>query len=242
MNRLSLTVMKNRHGRYGGYSLKREDMIAGYAGKLLRERFGKGPESIYVSADDRSVSMHIRNFLGPVEHFLLSQSEEQSFRQIRELLMKSLLPELKHYLLNEAGFEAREVYYDWGIHNASGMIVALAPDNRGAGECYPGREEAEAQMIAVSERIQKAPDRIYSWWPNRRTLLIVREGILIAIERELIGLGYEQILKSTKRKLEKRHLEHETAFDRLFGRKLADFYVDWDFELDKSVTVYSFQP
>jgi len=220
--------------------MKKEDLIAGYTGKLLRDRFGKGPESIYVSADDYAVALHIRNFLGPVEHFLLSQNEEQSFRQIRELLMKSLMPELKQFLLNETGFDANEMYYDWGIHNASGMIVALAAYAERQSEHYPGWEEAHAQIVAVSRRVQKEPERIYSWWPNRRTLIIIREGILIPIEKELIALGYDQILKSTKRKIEKRHLELDTDFGRLFGREVSDFYVDWDFQLDKSTIVFTF--
>lgn len=220
---------------------KTEDLISAFTGKMLRDRFGKGPESIYVSMDEHCMVLHIRNFIGPVEKFLLSQQEEKSLRHIRELLMKSLLPELKEYLKNEAGFEPSELYYDWGWHNASGMILALSPGGRYHGQRYEGEEEVHSQVIGVSRQVQKEPDRIHSWWLNRRTLVVIREGILIPLELELIALGYEDVLKTTKRKLEKRYLEHETGFSVLFGKEMTDFYVDWNFESDRSVIVYTFR-
>ncbi|KAA8998779.1 DUF2294 family protein [Paenibacillus spiritus] len=214
--------------------------LSSFAGRLLRERFGKGPESIYASIGKQCITLHIRNFIGPVERFLLSKEEEQAFRYTRELLMKSLLPELSSFLKSEMDIEVGEIFYDWGIHNASGMIVALTKNDDTYVDHYAGREEVHAQIVEVSRKVQKEPDFIDSWWLNPRTLIIKREGILILLEKELIDLGYENTLKTTKRKMEKRYLEETTTIAPLLGKELSDIYVDWDFEKDTSVIAYTF--
>lgn len=84
--------------------------LSSYTGRLLRERFGKGPESIHASIGEQCIAMHIRNFIGPVEKFLLNKEEEQAFRYTRELLMKSLLPELSAYLKDQMAIEISEIF------------------------------------------------------------------------------------------------------------------------------------
>ncbi|ASA24220.1 Na-translocating system protein MpsC family protein [Paenibacillus donghaensis] len=214
--------------------------LASYAGRLLRERFGKGPESIYASIGEQCITLHIRNFIGPVETFLLNKEEEQAFRYTRELMMKSLLPELSAYLSNTMAVEVGELFYDWGIHNASGMIVALIKTEGTAPDLYAGREEVHAQINEVSRLVQKEPVHTDSWWQNPRTLIIKREGILIPLEKELIGLGYENTLKTTKRKMEKRYLQDTTTIAPMLGKELSDIYVDWDLDKDTSVIAYTF--
>lgn len=217
------------------------NQLSSFTGRLLRERFGKGPESIYASVGKQCIALHIRNFIGPVERFLLNKEEEQAFRYTRELLMKSLLPELSAYLKEHLSAEVSELFYDWGLHNASGMIVALINQGDANSESYAGQEEVHRQINEVSSKVQKEPVFTDSWWLNPRTLIIRREGILIPLEKELINLGYENTLKTTKRKMEKRYLEEDTTIGVMFGKKLSDIYVDWDFSLDSSVIAYTFE-
>ncbi|NMO95992.1 Na-translocating system protein MpsC family protein [Paenibacillus lemnae] len=216
------------------------NQIASFTGKLLRDRFGKGPESVYVSIGEQCITLHIRNFIGPVEKFLLSKEEEKAFRYTRELLMKSLLPELTHYLKLETGIEVEEMYYDWGLHNATGIIVGLFKNSFHFSPPYDGQAEVHAQVAQLTARVQKLPERIHSWWINPRTLIIVREGILILLEKELIDLGYQDVLKTTKRKLEKRVFGQDIRIGELVGKELADVYVDWDFTRDKGIAAYIF--
>ncbi|WP_340025872.1 Na-translocating system protein MpsC family protein [Paenibacillus sp. FSL K6-1096] len=214
--------------------------LSSYTGRLLRERFGKGPESIHASIGEQCIALHIRNFIGPVERFLLNKEEEQAFRYTRELLMKSLLPELAAYLKEKLAIEVGELFYDWGIHNASGMIVALIKNDDTLIDNYAGREEVHAQINEVSRKVQKEPVYTDSWWVGPRILIIKREGILIPLEKELISLGYENTLKTTKRKMEKRYLEDTTTIAPMLGKELSDIYVDWDFDKDTSVIAYTF--
>ncbi|MBO2943657.1 DUF2294 family protein [Paenibacillus sp. F411] len=216
------------------------NQIASYTGKLLRDRFGKGPESVHVSIGDGCISLHIRNFIGPVEKFLLSKEEEQAFRYTRELLMKSLLPELTQYLKNETGIDVKEMYYDWGLQNATGIIVGLFESSSLTEYTYDEQAEVHEQVAILTARVQKLPERIRSWWVNPKTLIIVREGILILLEKELLELGYGNVLRTTKRKLEKRMFGQDIQVSEILGKELSDVYVDWDFDKDKGIAAYVF--
>ena len=216
------------------------NQVSSFTGKLLRDRFGKGPESVHVSISDRCITLHLRNFIGPVEKFLLSKEEEQALRYTRELLMKSLLPELTVYLKNDIGLEVDELFYDWGLHNATGIIVGLFQSAIQISEPYEGQAEVHRQIAALTAKVQKTPERIDSWWSNPKTLIVMREGLLILLEKELLGLGYENVLKTTKRKLEKRVFGQDILIGELVGKELSDVYVDWDFERDRGIVAYIF--
>lgn len=80
--------------------------------KLLREHFGKGPESVAVSVSDCYIVMYFRNFLTPSERVLLEQNHFNIIDHIREKLMLALMPELYGYIEVVTGIKVREFYYD----------------------------------------------------------------------------------------------------------------------------------
>lgn len=69
--------------------------IASHIGRLLREAFGKGPQSIYVNISRPFIVIYLRNFLSPTEKILLQQDQVESVRHTRDLVMKALIPEIK---------------------------------------------------------------------------------------------------------------------------------------------------
>ncbi|ANF95730.1 Na-translocating system protein MpsC family protein [Paenibacillus bovis] len=209
--------------------------------KLLRNRFGKGPQSVNIALNDQCIIFHLREFISPVENFLLSQEEEEAFRYTRELIMKSMLPELRSFLQEHLEMEITDMYYDWGMHNASGIIVGLLEAGWKDTLDYEGREAVHAQIIEVTRHVQKAPEIITSWWVNPKTLVVFRQGIIILIEKELIDLGLGSLLKTAKRRLEKRMLLQAVQLDTVLGKSVADLYVDWNFDQDHSVIVYIFE-
>ena len=220
--------------------------LAGHVGRLLREAFGKGPQSIFVSIRRPFIVIYLRNFLSPTEKILLEQDQVFTLQNTRDLLMKTLIPEIKAYASLIAGMNLREFYYDWGLHNHSGVFVGVASDDGNVQanlqESYPGKEEFHQEISNLSHRVQKLPEELYSCKINDRTLLVIRNGILIYIEKELIRLGYEENLKLAKRNLEKRHLHNNNHFQRILGTKIVDVFADWDFQLDKSVFVFMLNP
>ncbi|WP_456271065.1 hypothetical protein [Bacillus sp. AK031] len=82
------------------------------------------------------------------------------------------------------------------------------------------------------------PGEITSCLLNPRTIILIRNQILVAIEKELIHLGFPESLTIAKRNLEKRILlEHKDRLEIFLNAKIENTFVSWDFNLDKSVLV-----
>ncbi|MBM7691045.1 uncharacterized protein YbcI [Peribacillus deserti] len=222
-----------------------EIAIASYVGKLLRDNFGKGPESVYVSIAGPFIIIHIRNFISPMEEALLKQENENVVQNTREIVFQSLVPEIKAFIKGLTGIDINQFYFDWGMSNKSGVFVGIGnPLDEKSGvikEDFPEKETLNRKIVDISAEAQKAPESMKTFLMNDRILLFIRDGILVTIEKELIRQGYGKILKTTKRILEKKFL-HNYDFESVIDRKISDIFVDWDFALDRSVIVFILKP
>lgn len=220
--------------------------IASHIGRLLREAFGKGPQSIYVSINRPFVVIYLRNFLSQTEKILLQHDHLYSVQHTRNVVMESLIPDIKAYMLLLTGINIQEFYYDWGLHNYSGVFVGIASEENqvyhGPQEGYVGKKELHLEIERISLLIQKIPDNIQSYLINERTLLVIRTGILINISKELIRLGFEESLKLAERNLEKDHLFNNNHLQKILKSPIMDIFTVWNFHLDKSVIVFILNP
>lgn len=222
---------------------EKQKQIASYTGKTLRDHFGKGPESVYVSLNSSCIVMYMRNFLSPLEQVVMNQEGIEAVEALRDTLMKQVLPEIKGFLMTIIDIEKFEFYFDWTIHSKSGMITGIRKENAALRENdqLPNFINTIEKVSEISRQAEKEPNHIYIEQVNPRTLVVVREGILIRIEKELIALGHEQTLQIAKRRLEKSLLE-DGEFDKILGVNVHDIFVNWDFYLDKSVIVFITDP
>ncbi len=215
--------------------------LASYIGRTLRENFGKGPESVFVSYNQSIMSVYLRNFITPSEVVLLGQDQESIVQKTRDMLMQNLIPEFKAYIKILTGMEIKEFYYDWSLQNKSGVFVGISSSSSETNEIksddFEGRENLHKEIKRISIQAQKDPEEVLSFRLNQRTLVVIRKGILVSIERELIRLGGSETLKLAKRNLEKRLLHNSNNFEAILNTKVIDIFVDWDFSLDKSAIV-----
>ncbi|ARU63811.1 hypothetical protein CBW65_06205 [Tumebacillus avium] len=220
--------------------------IGSYVSKLLRDHFGKGPESVFVSMGSAYFNIYIRNFLSPMEKVLLEQEQGDVVLELRQKMLDRLLPELRAYLEIQTGQGINELYYDWDLSNKSGMIfgVSSAPFEQGSAidENYAGRAELEEVINKISKQAQKLPDQTISCLLNPRTLVVMRSGIMVRIEKEMIRLGHGDLLRNVKRQLEKSYLQSSSQFENILQQQVVDSFVDWHFELDKSVILFVLKP
>jgi uncharacterized protein YbcI len=222
--------------------------LAGYIGRTLRENFGKGPESVYVSYNHTILTVYLRNFISPTETVLLGQQQEAMIQTTRDLLMQKLIPEFKAYIKILTSMEVNEFYYDWGLHNKSGLFVCIGSTSTGIEinnektYNYHGQESLHQEINRISLQAEKKPEEVVSYLLNERTLVVIRNGILVPIEKELIRLGNFEILRIAKRNLEKRLLHSSSNFESILQTKVNDIFVDWDFFRDKSVIVLILSP
>ncbi|MBJ6363983.1 Na-translocating system protein MpsC family protein [Paenibacillus sp. GCM10012307] len=218
-----------------------QQLIASYTGKMLRDHFGKGPESVFVSIGSNVISIYLRNFVTPSERVLLEQNHETIIHQIREKLLQMIIPEISSYVEALTGIKLKEFYYDWNLHSKTMMLLGICEGSvmKGApvDTDYPGKQQLEREMDTLSQQTQRIPDEIVSFEMNPRMLVIIRKGILVHLEKELIRLGQGELLKRAKRNLEKSFLHNNNILDSILNKRVQDSFVDWNFNLDKSVTL-----
>jgi uncharacterized protein YbcI len=220
--------------------------LSSYLGKTLRDVFGRGPETVFVSIREPFITVYIRNFISPMEKILMNEKQENIVQHTRDILMENLIPEIKAYITVLTGMEIEEFYYDWGLHNYSGMFVAITTDRSTfdnlANEKYAGREPLHEEINNIGQQTEKVPEEVLSVKINERTYAVVRTGLLLTIERELIRLGYRDILRRAKRNVEKRQLHNSMRLESILNSKIDDVFVSWDFDRDKSIILFIVNP
>lgn len=220
-----------------------ESIISGFTASILREHFGKGPSSVYVTIYKSFVCIQIRDFLAPMERILLDQNEKNRVLKTRDLLMVELMAEFKRNFWKQADLDVMELYADWNLDDYSGMILGVLEESKSHKLRWPeevDETELRKEVIRLSIARQKEPEETNFFWLNDRTLLIERIGIFTLLEKELIKNEFQEALKLAKRPLEYM-LFAESAVPAIVNRPLIGSYVDWDFEEDKGYALLAFK-
>ncbi|PLR94852.1 Na-translocating system protein MpsC family protein [Bacillus sp. T33-2] len=224
---------------------KKEKELGSFVGRLLREHFGKGPGAVFATIANPYVTIYVKDFLTPIENKLINKGQNTYVEKLRDMLMETLISEIKIFISVNIGMEIKEFYYDWNLESHSGMFVGISTKENVhlPGKTYDNQEEVHTEIILVSEEAEKKPGAVHSYLLNPRTLVIVREKVLISIERELIFLDFQDTLILAKRNLEKRLIHnHKEKFELYLNAQLENAFVMWDFNLDNSVAVFILQP
>ena len=87
------------------------------------------------------------------------------------------------------------------------------------------------------QKLKKTPEQTKLVWLNDRMILVERSGILIQLEKELIGIGVIEELKMAKRPLERKMLDI-SSIEAIVERKVIETFVDWNFEKDLGYMVF----
>lgn len=214
--------------------------VGSYISTLLRDHFGKGPTSVFVTVKPPFISIHLRGFLAPTERILLKQQEHRRVLETRDLLMNQLAADIKLDLWKIGKLEVEEVYADWNLDDQTGMILAIMADKSGAKEIAWDSaiqiESIREEVNEASRKAQKTPESTELYWLNNRTLLIERSGIFVEIEKELIYGGFVEELKLVKRPLERRLLL-QTRIEAILKQPILEVFLDWNFITDKGYIV-----
>jgi len=222
-----------------------EAEVSGYISGLLRTYFGKGPTSVFVAIRRPFVIIHLREFLAPTEKVLMSQNEAGRIQEIRDLLMADLNDQIKMQLLKSVELDIKDIYADWNLDNRTGLLIlALNEELMEDANEWPKGIDKKAfyqEIIEVSKKAQKEPEKTEIFWLNARTVLIRREGILIEIEKELIKNNFTEQLKLAKRPLESK-LIYNSSLERILKRNIIEAFTDWNFKEDVGYMVLLLEP
>lgn len=219
--------------------------IGGYISSVLRDNFGKGPTSVYVTIKRPFILIHFRGFLAPMEAVLLKQDKWKRILETRDLLMNDLSSEIRENIKNIADLPIQKIYADWDLKKKTGVIIGTMNEETDETSFDWPEEVDKAEfkhaIEKASEKAEKFPRQTDSYWLNDRAILIKRTGILVEIEKELIKTGLEESLKLAKRPLEHR-LINLSQLNKILNREVNEMFFDWNFAEDIGYTVIFLKP
>ncbi|MDQ1004419.1 uncharacterized protein YbcI [Neobacillus niacini] len=215
---------------------KKEEYISSYISKLLRKKFGRGPQSCQTTVSKNHLVTYIRGFLSPMEDILLEYGQNKYVDHARGVIITHLLDEIKGVVQVTLDVEVVDYYHDWNFPNNSGVLIFVL-DNE-AGEEYKADvdiQRLENEISRLSLLVEKVPDKVHIFPISSSICLIERTGILIQIEKALIEKGFEKELRYTKDELEKKYFHRDGRFGDIFHKSVMDMFIDWNFKEDKSL-------
>jgi uncharacterized protein YbcI len=170
-----------------------------------------------------------------MEKLLLKQGEWKRVLQTRDMITDDLKKEMIRELHTLTGLNIRNFYADWNLEKESGLFLGVLESALQEQDFHwPAiidRDELEKKIESSSEAAQKKPGKIKSYWLSDRTLLIERREILVGIEKALIRNGYIDVLKLTKRPLE-RSLLWKSGLRTVLAGDIQELFLDWNFDED----------
>lgn len=211
---------------------------------LFETNFGKSPNAIHVSANEKCLIIHIKGFLGDIVQSMIAENSYGALSSTRELIVGYMLSQLDADLSSELNLSVAHFYYDWNDEDLSCIIsiVLMEDEHYALDDPYPGKEAVHREIAEITHIVHKAPENLHSFWVDHDFLVVIRRGLLTELEKALLEEGHEASLRSAKRKVEKRYFSEKTRLAELTGREPTGVYLDWAFELDCSMLVYSFDP
>ncbi|MBU8914716.1 DUF2294 domain-containing protein [Bacillus sp. FJAT-29953] len=217
--------------------------ISSLTSKLLRKSFGRGPESCIAYANERFLIFYIRGFLSPLESTLLENGNSDNIEISRNIIMKTVLYQLKAIIELEFEQNVESFYHDWNYPQNTGMITVqfegeIAKQNLQNIDRPIDLTLLTDEVERISILVQKRPERTEAFFISPKIYLVQRDGILVQIEKKLIEKGYENTLMVAKDELEKLYLHHDNRFEEIFNNPVADIFVDWDFSEDRSIMCF----
>jgi uncharacterized protein YbcI len=217
----------------------KEEYLSSYISKLLRKKFGRGPQSCYTTICRNYLVTYIRGFLTPMEDVLLQQGQSKYVDHARAVIIDHLLDEVKGVIQVTLDVDVEEAYHDWNLPNNSGILMfVLEREVEPPANVVFDLQRLESEIGRISLLVEKVPDKIHTYPISPSIVLIEREGILVPIEKALISRGFQQELQFTKDQLEKTHFHREGRFEEIFQKSVRDIFIDWNFKKDKSMMAF----
>lgn len=213
--------------------------IGNLTSKLLRKNFGRGPEFCQAFLKYRYLVFYLRGFVSPMEAVLLENGNADHIYISRNIVMDSVLSQLRGILELEFEEEVQDFYHDWNYAKNSGMITVVFERDvlleEETIEEFPEKLALINEVNRISSIVQKTPERTLAYRISPKLYVVKRMGILIPLERALISKGFNKTLLVTMDDLMKSYCTGQGRFEVIFKQPLEDVFVDWNLGKDKSL-------
>jgi len=210
--------------------------------KLLKRSFGKGPESCFVSSHDSRLIIVIRHFLTPPEEVLLQKQKIGLIDRFRSAVMDVVVDEFTEEVSRVFGDSYPSYYADWDYTTNSALILLEGQGKKPWLDyrSYTRFQELLSEEISkLSAGLQKRPSMIDVVKVHQNLVVTVCEGVLMPFEKVMYEQKHYALLSERSREIKQGFVAKLNEFEHVFGRKIANLYLTWDYKNDKSHMFFS---
>jgi len=218
-----------------------EQTLSAYIGRLYKEIAGRGPENVYVAFGDRCYVIYIKNYMMPYERIIQEDGDKELLDKVIKISTKNINSQIIKYIEFITDVPTDEIYYDWNLETGSRLLMGIS--NRKY-DIYPsvtsnyfGEHLLNKEIIKMGHFTDSIPDTVTSFCLNSKFFIFERCGGITRLEKEMESIGYSDVVKNTKRQVEKEYLRNNFCIKNILDTGAMDVFIDWNFNKSKSIVV-----
>jgi len=225
--------MKNTNSYY------QEDLLllSSTLSKILKRRFGKGPEMCSVTLHSNRIIAFVRKYITPAEEVLLKNDNVNLVYKFRSAVMEDVVDEFIGEVKDSLGMSFDSYFEDWNFNRNTGMLIVENSHSRNwmNTDIHPALKEKLFEGISVvKNEIYKAPTSMEIIKINQNMYAVECRDTLIRMEKILYNKGYFGLLQERSNDIKNSYFFHKGKFDSIFETRVEDIFLFWDYKNDRS--------
>ncbi len=212
-------------------------LLSSTLSKILKRRFGKGPETCFVTLHSSRLVVFIRKYITPAEEVLLKNNNVNLVYKFRSAVMEEVVDEFVKEVKGTIGIAFDCYFEDWNFNRNTGMMILENSQSRNwiGATIQPSLKEKLLRGIAlVSNEVYKVPTSIEVIKINQNLYAAECLDTMLQIEKVLYEKGHLDILQERSHGIKKCYFQQKEIFDQIFGTSVEDLFLFWDFRDNRS--------
>ncbi|WP_257009206.1 DUF2294 domain-containing protein [Bacillus sp. 7884-1] len=209
--------------------------------KLLKRRFGKGPETCTVIFKGDRYYVYMRNFITPAEEVLIKQEKLELAIHFRSSIINAVTEEYLPEVSKVLGISFDYFFHDWNYDKNTGIFLL---DNSQSDHKENIDYSFESNLFALIENVgssyYKKPESLKIVKFTQNICAVESKEVLLPLERLVYEKGNVELLLHQAYEIKKGYWRNKGQFEGLFNRLIEDMFIMWDYKNNRNYLVFIF--
>jgi uncharacterized protein YbcI len=209
--------------------------------KLLKKRFGKGPESCWAIFNRGRLYISVRNFITPAEEVLIKKQENELAKRFRSSVLSAVVEEFIPTASEVVGIDFKYFFHDWNYSSNTGFILLEqnhSEHERGEDVSNPSHFLKEVEVIG--SQLHRRPEKVRKILNSPNICAIEVIGVQTYLESLLYESGNSELLHRHLDEIKCGYIKHLSQLEKVFNQSLEDVFILGDYERNRYVLITVF--
>jgi uncharacterized protein YbcI len=209
--------------------------------KLLKRRFGKGPETCNVILKGNRFYVYMRSFITPAEEVLIAQDKLELAVNFRSSIINAVTEEYLPEVSRVLGLSFDYFFHDWNFDRNTGILLLDNSQSDHEENIDNGLERNLYTLIEnVGSSYYKKPAFLKVVKFTQNICALESKEVLLPLERLVYEKGNVELLLHQSWEIKKGYWENKEQFEVLFNRLIEDMFMMWDYKNNRNYLVFIF--